>query len=218
MFEKTPAGAQRAMDAVRDMVVGKQHEVIPFRRRKFESDAMLAEIFERCQLHTELSLRPALRVGGVGAADAQPLARHASWHFSHDVAVIWTPSGEGIKASLCEALRAGGLAVEDGLAAGGVDSATRVLIVVTEGTATDPAAAAAMRRALDLGRHLVGVMDIGPRAGWEAAAAAAGAAVGGPELGALFADHELMTHRTLGYEHRALVAELLRLFRAQDDT
>jgi hypothetical protein len=28
---------------------------------------------------------------------------------------------------------------------------------------------------------------------------------------------QLMTHRTLGYERRALVAELLRLFRAQDD-
>jgi hypothetical protein len=55
VFEKTPAGAQRAMDAVRDMVVGKQHEIIPFRRRKFESEAMLAEIFERCQVRTRFS-------------------------------------------------------------------------------------------------------------------------------------------------------------------
>ena len=52
-FERTPAGAQRAMDAVRDMVVGKQHEVIPFRRRKFENNAMLAEIFKRCQVRLE---------------------------------------------------------------------------------------------------------------------------------------------------------------------
>jgi hypothetical protein len=46
-----------------------------------------------------------------------------------------------------------------------VDRAVRVLVVLTEGTATDPAAAAAVRLALDLGRHLVGVMDAGPRAG-----------------------------------------------------
>jgi hypothetical protein len=57
-----------------------------------------------------------------------------------------------------------------------------------------------------------------PWLGSEATAAAAAAAAGGPDLGALFADHELMTHRALGYvyERRALVAELLRLFRAQD--
>ena len=54
-----------------------------------------------------------------------------------------------------------------------------------------------------------------PWLGSEATAAAA-AAAGGPDLGALFADHELMTHRALGYERRALVTELLRLFRAQD--
>jgi hypothetical protein len=48
------------------------------------------------------------------------------------------------------------------------------------------------------------------------AAAAAAAAAGGPDLGALFADHELMAYRALGHERRALVAELLRLFRAQD--
>ena len=46
-----------------------------------------------------------------------------------------------------------------------MDRAVRVLVVLTEGTATDPAAAAAVRLALDLGRHLVGVMDAGPRAG-----------------------------------------------------
>jgi hypothetical protein len=40
-------------------------------------------------------------------------------------------------------------------------------------------------------------------------------AAGGPDLGALFATHELMTYRALGHERRALVAELLRLFRAQ---
>jgi hypothetical protein len=50
VFEKTPAGAQRAMDAVRDMVLANQHEVIPFRRRKFENEATLAEIFRRCQV------------------------------------------------------------------------------------------------------------------------------------------------------------------------
>ena len=55
-----------------------------------------------------------------------------------------------------------------------------------------------------------------PWLGSEATAAAAAAAAGGPDLSALFADHELMTHRALGYERRALVAELLRLFRAQD--
>jgi hypothetical protein len=52
-FEKTPAGAQRAMDAVRDMVIAMQDEVIPFRRRKFESEAMLAEIFQRCQVRVQ---------------------------------------------------------------------------------------------------------------------------------------------------------------------
>ena len=35
-------------------------------------------------------------------------------------------------------MQAGGLAVEDGVAAGGVERATRVLIVVTEGTVTYP--------------------------------------------------------------------------------
>jgi hypothetical protein len=64
-----------------------------------------------------------------------------------------------------------------------VDRAVRVLVVLTEGTATDPAAAAAIRRALDLGRHLVGVMDDGPRAGWEAATAALAAAAGGLRRG-----------------------------------
>jgi hypothetical protein len=53
VFEKTPAGAQRAMDAVRDMVVAKQQEIIPFRRRKFENNAMLAEIFKQCQVRLE---------------------------------------------------------------------------------------------------------------------------------------------------------------------
>jgi hypothetical protein len=57
---------------------------------------------------------------------------------------------------------------------------------------------------------------MGDRAGSECAAAAAAAAAGGPDLGALFATHELMTYRALGHERRALVAELLRLFRAQD--
>ena len=39
-------------------------------------------------------------------SDAPSLARHASRHFTHDVAVIWTPSGEEIKASLWAALEA----------------------------------------------------------------------------------------------------------------
>jgi hypothetical protein len=183
VFEKTPAGAQRAMDAVRDMIVANKDEIVPFRRRKFESDAMLAEIFKRCGLYTELALRPTLHVAGARAADAQPLARHNSQHFTHDVAVIWTPSGEVIKASLCAALEADGLSIADGTAPGGLDHAIRVLVVLTEGTATDPAAAAAIRHALDLGRHLVGVMDCGPRAGWEAVAAASAAAAGGLSRG-----------------------------------
>jgi hypothetical protein len=37
VFEKTPAGAQRAMDAVRDMVLSIRNVIIPFRRRKFET-------------------------------------------------------------------------------------------------------------------------------------------------------------------------------------
>jgi hypothetical protein len=87
--------------------------------------------------------------------DEQPLARHASRHFTHDVAVIWTPSGAGIKAWLCAALEAAGLSVADGTAPGGLDRASRALIVMTEGTATEPAAAAAIRRALDERRHVV---------------------------------------------------------------
>jgi hypothetical protein len=61
-----------------------------------------------------------------------------------------------------------------------------------------------------LGCHLIGMMDVGPRACSEATAAAA--AAGGRGLGALFADHELMKHHALGYERHALIAELLRLF------
>ena len=57
---------------------------------------------------------------------------------------------------------------------------------------------------------------MGNRAGSECAAAAAAAAAGGPDLGALFAAHELMTYRALDHEQRALVVELLRLFRVQD--
>jgi hypothetical protein len=54
---------------------------------------------------------------------------------------------------------------------------------------------------------LVGVLDIGPRAGSEAiAAAAATAAAGGPDIGSLFANHELMTYRELDFERDALVA------------
>ena len=87
--------------------------------------------------------------------DEQPLARHASRHFTHDVAVIWTPSGAGIKASLCAALEAAGLSIADGTAPGGLGRASRALIVMTEGTATEPAAAAAIGRALDERRHVV---------------------------------------------------------------
>ena len=98
-----------------------------------------------------------------------------------------------MKAALPAKLEAGGLAVADGLAAGGLDVANRVLIVLSEGTATDPAAAEAIGRALAEGRDLVGVMDCGPRAGWESAAAAAAAAAGGPDLSKLFAGRELLT-------------------------
>ena len=54
-------------------------------------------------------------------SDAPSLARHASRHFTHDVAVIWTQNGQTIKKSLCDELEAGGLAVVDGTAPDGVD-------------------------------------------------------------------------------------------------
>ena len=113
------------------------------------------------------------------------------------MAVIWSPSGEAKKTELCAALEAQGLLIADGLASDGLETAVRVLIVLTEGTTTDPAAAAAMARAIQLGRHLVGVMDIGPRASEARAAAAAAVNAGGPDLSKLFASHELMTYREL---------------------
>jgi hypothetical protein len=212
-FEGSPEGAQRAMDAVREIIVSKKDQIIPFRRRKFENDAMLVEIFRRCKLWTATVDHAA-----VDGTSSTILARHASQHFTHDVAVIHSSTGEAMKATLCGALEANGLEVADGVAAGGLEAAVWVLVIISEGTATESAAAVAIARALELGRALVGVMDIGPRAGSEASAAAAATALaGGPDIGSLFANHELLTYRELDFERDALVAEMTRRFTVKDE-
>jgi serine/threonine protein kinase len=209
------ARAQEAMDAVRDMVVAEKDQIIPFRRRKFENDAMLAEIFRRCMLWTGSVL--SYTGTAIDAVSGNcPLACHASQNFSHDITVIWSQSGEGKKAELCAALEARGLLIADGLAPDGLVVAAHVLLILTEGTTTDPTAAAAISGALELGRDLVGVMDIGPRAGWEAGAAAAAVASGGHDLSSLFVLHELMAYRKPGWQQDALIAELMRRFGLQD--
>ena len=78
------------------------------------------------------------------------------------------------------------------------------------------AEAAAIAGAIARGRDLEGVMDKGTRASLEGGAAVRAVAQGGPDLGSLFTDHELMTYHQLEYERDALVAELMRRFTLQD--
>ena len=115
-------------------------EIIPFRRRKFENDATLAEIFRRCGLVPATAVR-AVRVRAkrapelvvVGAEPATMLARHESrGDYSCDVAVIWTATGQAVKNVLCNELSQNGLVVGDAMVGA---TAWRALIVLSEGTA-----------------------------------------------------------------------------------
>jgi hypothetical protein len=216
------AEAQQAMDAVRELIARQRGEIIPFRRRQFETDAMLTEIFRRCDLHTAASLRLARPAdapelcqvwSSTHAAPlpraprpAEQLARHGSWGKRDHVAIVWTHTGMAMKSALEDILTEEGLDVADAMAIeGGVYRVIRVLLVLSEGAMADAKVTSALSTALRAGYDIVVVQDSTERAGLEAASAPA-------SVRSIFAQHEFMEYRTLPHEQRAMFAELLRRF------
>merc|ERR1712098_293691 len=101
-------------------VCSRRDEVIPFRRRQFETNAMLAEIFIRRDLCTDADLRPADEAEGEPplwrlhvldrvssatfgskVATSSQLRRHASSGKTKHVTMIWSAAtGGDINATL----------------------------------------------------------------------------------------------------------------------
>jgi serine/threonine protein kinase len=201
--------AQRAMDAVGELVRRRREEVIPYRRRQFETEAMLAELFRRCDLYTAGGFHAAghaMRRGGAAedspaptrrtwssthavpaAADARPaeqLVRQGTRGKRDHVAVIWTASGARIKEQLVAALAAENLDAADARV-DGIGTASRVLLVLTAGAMADPVVVAAVAEGMRARHAIVVVQDSTERAGEEAKRAP-------PNIRKIFAQHEFM--------------------------
>ena len=206
-------GAKAVMDEVGAMIRKGRTSVIPFRRRNFEMRATLAEIFSRCSLHTDVQLRPT----GDGASPAT-LERHDAHGMQLHVAITGsTASGSLIMQSLQQALAARGLEAE---VTDEVERSCRALIVLTEGTMSDPMVLESIRKVQRVQRAaaqsedglsyvLVVVQDDNERAGSEARSAPA-------DIKPIFISHEFLTFRVgderLEHERVALVDELVRRF------
>eukprot|EP01043_Picozoa_sp_COSAG02_P024621 COSAG02_NODE_1352_length_13107_cov_1461.050584_2_plen_1432_part_00 len=143
------AAAAHMMETVACMIDSNKEHMIPYRRRNFESNAMIAAILARNGLHSISSLSSpddllrvqSVPVGGL-THQVSPYARVPSAPASLAAQSVYvaivhsTPAGDEAAASLRHSLRGRGLSV------GGVDAARkarRLLIVLTDGSLKDPA-------------------------------------------------------------------------------
>lgn len=191
--------AQVMYAAVVEMIRREAPNIINFRRRAFEVDAMLAEILNRNGLFAPkdlLSFRPAPPVELGDMAMSLPVA----------VSLVATDTGAELSTSLQQALVARGQPPPIIVAHANALKRSRVLAVLSRGSASDPMFVGSIKMAVAQQLPLVIVQAEPTIAGKERATAM----VSG--IQDVFAQHEFMTYRGQPHEHAAMVGEIIRKF------
>jgi len=234
------AAATHMMETVADVIHANIDRMIPYRRRNFESNAMIATILARNGLHSISSLSSpddllrttSVPVGGLvrqestyGRVPTAPaaLAQPQSVY----VAIVHsTPAGDGAASSLQRALRARGLSV------GGMESAKaarRLLIVLTDGALLDPSVLEHLRNAVHqegLSRQrsiAAATQDVDLEVvscSWSFGSEEQQQACKDPAIARLFQHQEFLAMRPAGgnlnHEHEAMADEIVRRYAARD--
>eukprot|EP01048_Picozoa_sp_COSAG05_P005277 COSAG05_NODE_309_length_11646_cov_7.176929_4_plen_1176_part_00 len=152
--QRGDAAAQGMMDAVAELIEAHRHKLIPYRRRNFESTAMIYEILRRNNLYTVGSLSssdaiqriasaPPTLIGAqqqpAAAATGVPLDRirtaPAAVETSEYLSIVSSgAAGSSVATQLQASLRTRGISVSVGV----VQQCSRILFVLTNGALLDP--------------------------------------------------------------------------------
>ena len=218
--QRGDAAAQRMLDAVAGLIEAHRQMLIPYRRRNFESSAMIYEIVRRKNLYGVGSLASPTGLSNVrwqpSAALGVALPMDRSCHTS---AVVDTTDnvylsivssgtvGGSVEAQLQGSLRDRGVSVGTGAAAA---QSSRILFVLTNGALLDPDFMSQLHRSIK------GNGITRQRSKEQISVCASHEAVAG-----LFRHQEFITHREPGrqaleYEHDAIVEDIIRRFRNRD--
>jgi hypothetical protein len=232
------AAAAHMMEVVAGVIHSNKENMIPYRRRNFESNAMIAAILSRNGLHSISSLSSPADQLRTQSAPAGGLAREDSSYArastapaalaqSVYVAIVHsTPAGDAAAASLQHALRARGLSV------GGMESAKnaqRLLIVLTDGALMDATVLGYLRNAvrqegLSRQRSAAGInTDIDlevVNCNWSFGSDEQAQACTDPAIARVFQHQEFLAFRPAGgnlnHEHEAMADEIVRRYAARD--
>lgn len=227
--------ALRKMQSVAALMEAHRSEQIPFRRRNFESKAMIAEILKRNHLHTISSVRPPqLQAQEMEVAHHSAQREESIAHMSRTSSLVLPgavmllhheKSGRQVAESLAVSLRARGVRIEQPLHG---DSPTLrghqkaiVLLVLTDGALADPAIASDLTIALSSRAILLEVVQYKWAFG---GAEQTQAQSSNPAMARLFAQKEFLAFRPpahvdggdphRAYEHDAMCDELVRRYAA----
>lgn len=218
-------------DKIKDMVVAQAGKMLPYRRRNFESTAMVQELLRRCHIVEDLAEpHPTTSTAATAAAAAAAVPVGVPEGDTRHVLLVYGEAfGASVGASMCTALVAQGQLVRTSTpdvaaAAAEVEGAKALVVVLTRGALSEAAPLARVTEALSRGSRIVLVQQahsaVHSPNGWEFYGAEHTSAP--PEVQEMLKSIEAVSFRAadglMGYEADAMVDEVVARIEASEAT